>query len=117
MRRNIISIDERGCVSVPNGKIMMSDYEIAHLLGIMYPAVKGVIKRLLKSRALVDSHGAVVQGQTMVPEYYGLEVVIAAAFQVDGYRVDIFRKWVMKRLSSPATQPILIQIDNKQIFN
>jgi len=117
MKRNIISIDDRGSVSVPNGKIMMSDYEIAHLLGIIYPTVIGAIKRLLKSRACIDLHGAVVQGQAVIPEYYGLEVVIAVAFQIDGYRADILRKWVMKRLSTSAIRPILIRIDNKQISN
>lgn len=117
MTRNIISIDDRGYVSVPNGKIMMRDYEIAHLLEIMYPTVRGAIKRLLKSRAWVDSQGAVVQGRSIIPEYYGLEVVIAIAFQVDGYRATIFRKWVMGKISTPAVQPIFIQIDNNRINN
>jgi len=98
--RDIIKIDDNGAVVVPSGKVMMTDYEIVNLLGVMVPTVKGKIKTLLKSRQFRDCGrgGVVCSNGSIIPDYFGLEMVIAVAFQVDSYRADIFRKWVMHRL-------------------
>ena len=110
MKRDSITINERGVVNVP-AKVQMADFEIANLLGVMVPTVRGAIKRLLKSRMGVDCSGGIVSGSSIVSEYFGLEVVIAVAFQVDSYRADIFRRWVMRRLLQRDAQPIYIGLD------
>ncbi len=115
MKREKITISDSGTVCVPSGKIMMSEYEIAELLGVMVPTVRGKIQTLLKSRMCVESCGGIVRGNRIVPEYFGLEVVIAVAFQVDSYKTDILRKYILGKLSASTQLPIYISMndDNK----
>ncbi|MFR9547119.1 MAG: hypothetical protein SNJ29_16315 [Rikenellaceae bacterium] len=113
MKRGIVTISESGAVCVP-ANVQMSDFEIAQLLGIMVPTVRGAIKRLLSSRPLVDCSGGVVRGNRIVPEYFGLEVVIAIAMQVESYEADIFRRWLLRRVAQSAIQqPIYIQMNRQ----
>ncbi|MFI3293842.1 MAG: hypothetical protein SNI70_10045 [Rikenellaceae bacterium] len=102
MKRGIVRISEGGAVCVP-ANVQMSEFEIAQLLGIMAPTVRGAIKRLLNGRPMVDCSGGVVRGNRIVPEYFGLEVVIAIAFQVDSYEADIFRKWAIRGVTNCDT--------------
>ncbi|MFI3294099.1 MAG: hypothetical protein SNI70_11365 [Rikenellaceae bacterium] len=113
MKREIITISENGIVNVPSGKVMMSEYEIAELLGVMVPTVRGKIQTLLKSRMYVESCGGIVRGNRIVPEYFGLEVVIAVAFQVDSYEADRFRKFILGKLSASTQLPIYISMNDE----
>ncbi len=118
MKRNIITISEGGAVNVPSGKIMMTDFEIAQLLGVMVPTVKGKIKTLLKSRMVLDASGGEVYGNRIIPTHFGLEVVIAIAMQVESYEADIFRKWLLRKATRPMHVPIYVQCDNdKRVIN
>ncbi|MFR9547126.1 MAG: hypothetical protein SNJ29_16350 [Rikenellaceae bacterium] len=113
MKRGIITISEGGAVNVPTN-VEMTDFEIARLLGVMVPTVRGVIKRLLNGRPLIGCSGGVVRGNRVVPEYFGLEVVIAIAMQVESYEADIFRRWLLRRVTrSFNQQPIYIQMNRK----
>ncbi|MFR9543234.1 MAG: hypothetical protein SNG27_07595 [Rikenellaceae bacterium] len=118
MRRNIITISEGGVVTIPSGVIRMSANEIALLFEVMLPTVRGKIKSLLKTRAVLncDMNGGIVMGNRVVPEYYGLEVVIAVAFQLDGYKAEIFRRWMLRRVVQPNNShyPIYINIEDIQ---
>ena len=111
--RNRITI-EGGAVYVPNN-IQMTDFEIAHLLGVTYSMVRGKIKALLKSRHFRDCSdgGTVRKNGTIVPDYFGLEMVVAIAMQVESYEAEIFRKWALRRLTQQP-QPIYINIENMQ---
>ncbi len=111
MKRGIITISEGGAVSVPTN-VMMRDFEIARLLGVMIPTVRGAIKRLLKTRMGVECSGGIVSGRSLIPEYYSLEMIIAIAFQVDSYEADIFRRWVMRRLTQSDAPPIYISMED-----
>ena len=117
----IITIDDSGVVAVPSGSIMMTAYEIADLLGVMVPTVKGRIKTLLKSRQFRDcgGGGVVCMNGSVTPDYHGLEMVIAVAFQVDSYRADIFRRWIMRRLLQRDAQPIYIGLNGmrRDVYN
>ncbi len=110
--REIITIDDCGVVAVQSGNIMMTAYEIADLLGVMVPTVKGRIKTLLKSRQFRDCGvgGVVCSNGSVTPDYHGLEMVIAVTCQVDSYRADIFRRWIMRRLLQRDTQPIYVSL-------
>ncbi|MFR9592860.1 MAG: hypothetical protein SNG27_10805, partial [Rikenellaceae bacterium] len=92
----------------------MTDFEIAQVLGIMVPTVRGAIKRLLNGRQIVDCSGGIVRGNLVVPEYFGLEVVIAIAMQVESYEADIFRRWLLRRVTRPMHVPIYVQCDNSK---
>ncbi len=107
MKRNIITISECGVVNVPTN-VQMTDFEIAQLLGVMVPIVRGAIKRLLNGRPLIDCSGGVVRGNRVVPEYFGLEVVIAIAMQVESYEADIFRRWIISRMAQRSQVSIYI---------
>ncbi len=116
MKREIITISENGAVNVPKN-VQMSEFEIARLLGVMVPTVRGVIKRLLNSRQVVDCSGGIVRGNRIVPEYFGLEVVIAIAMQVDSYKANIFRKYIIQRITRCNASPTYITLPNNQICN
>ncbi len=114
-----IEILDRGQVVVP-ATVAMTDYEIAQLLGVTLSFVRGAIKRLLKSRTGVECSGGVVLGRSLIPEYFGLEVVIAIAFQVDSYEANLFRKWMMTRVTKCDLKdevPIIVTLPNNQIYN
>ena len=107
----IIKITDSGQVLIP-ATIEMRDFEIAELLGAMVPTVRGAIQRLLKSRMVIDCGGGIVSGSSIVPEYFGMEVVIAVAFQVESYQADTFRKWIMRKSTQVNAQPIYIGIND-----
>ncbi|MFI3290016.1 MAG: hypothetical protein R3Y66_07775 [Rikenellaceae bacterium] len=116
MKREKISISDSGVVSVPTestAPILMTDFEIAQLLGVMLPTVRGCIKRLLKSRMILDCSGGEVSGNRIIQTHFGLDVIIAIAFQVESYQADIFRKYIMNRMTQPTAPTILMRIDEQ----
>lgn len=108
MKNRVIEIDDNGMVRVPS-HVSMTDFEIAQLLGLMLPTVRGCIKRLLKSRVIVDCSGGEVHGNKIIPTHFGLDVIIAIAFQVESYQADLFRKWVIRRMAQRSQMPIYIE--------
>ncbi|MFR9626631.1 MAG: hypothetical protein SNJ31_02620 [Rikenellaceae bacterium] len=118
MKNRVVTINENGVVSVPS-HVSMMDFEIAQLFGVMLPTVRGCIKRLLKSRMIVDCSGGEVSGNKIIPTHFGLDVIIAIAFQVESYQANIFRKWVMTNITNIRTSPpIFISLPNdNQIYN
>ena len=103
-------------VHIPT-KVEMRDFEIAELLGIMLPTVKGKIKTQFKSRPTISCSGGIVVGNSIVPEYFGLDMIIAIAFQVDSYKAEILRGYMLSKLTTPSRQPIYVQIGGEQILN
>ena len=49
---------------------------------------------------------------SITPDYFGLEMVIAVAFQCDSYQAGIFRKWIMRRLLQGDTKPMYLLCSN-----
>ena len=115
-RKNIITIANNGEVSIPT-TVTMRDFEIAELLGVMLPTVKGKIKTLLKVRPTMCCSGGIVMGNSIIPEYFGLDMINAIAFQVDSYQAEILRDYILSRLTTPSRQPIYVQIGGEQILN
>ena len=113
MENTIITISENSAVVVPH-KVMMKDFEIANLLGITYPAVRGKIKVLLKSGRYEDFGGGEFVGNTLISDYWGLDMVIAIAFAVNTYQADIFKKYVMRKIMKGDNLPIFISMGNVQ---
>ena len=113
MTNRIITISDSGVVTIPS-RVSMRDFEIAQLLGVIVPTVKAKIKSLLKSRMILDCSGGEVSDNTIIPEYFGLEVVTAIAFQLDSYEANVFRLHILSRVTAPTTPPIYISCnDNK----
>ncbi len=122
MKRCKITISDSGAVNIPQGLVRMTDFEIAQLFEVMIPTVRGKIKTLLKMRHNLDCDrdGGIVSGNRILPEYFGLEVVVAIAMQLNSTKADIFRKYILNKLCRGNSQPIYIQLHNEhnhKVFN
>ena len=115
---NKIVIDDNGMVHIPP-TVSMRDFEIAELFDIMIPTVKVKIKTLLKSRFISNYSSGIVMESSIIPEYFGLEVVISIAFQTQSIQAETFRKYVINQITKSDTQfqPMFIQLSNSNIFN
>lgn len=98
--KQIITISDNGKVEVPT-RVAMRDFEIAELFGVRYSTVRAIIKRLLKVRHFSGCGGVgeVQRGGFMIPEYFGLEMIIAIAFQIDSYESEIFCRYILKKVT------------------
>ncbi len=122
MKRYKITISDSGAVNIPQGLVRMRDFEIAQLFEVMTPTVRGKIKTLLKMRHNLDCDrdGGIVSGNRILPEYFGLDVVVAIAMQLDSAKADIFRRYMLDKLCRGNSQAIYIQLHNEhnhKIFN
>ncbi|MDY9917468.1 MULTISPECIES: hypothetical protein [Proteiniphilum] len=110
----IITITDNGTVIVP-GETKMSISEIADLFGIYYLTAKRHIRAIEKAGIARgdDSKGGSVEGLNVYPDYYGLEMVIAIAFRVRSANADIFRKWLVHRITRHGlSQTIFLSLQN-----
>ncbi len=118
MKREIITIADNGKVSVP-ANVQMRDFEIADLFGIILPTVKVKIKQVLKDgvcRGDITNAGTVV-GNSIIPDFYGIDMVVALAFRVQSPQAKMFRKWVLERMVSTNTtiqSPVIISISDNR---
>lgn len=111
MQNNIITISDGGKVNIP-ASVSMREFEIANLLGVTYQSVKAAIKRLLKSRYFYCSGGEISDCR-VIPDCFGLDTVIAIAFQVESYEANLFRAHILGRATAQNTIPICISKNDK----
>lgn len=120
MKQREIIISENGKVSVPD-KVMLRDFEIAELFGVFIPTVKGKIKQILKEGIYQGdfSNGGFVSGDTIIPEYYGLDMITALAFRIHSYKANVFREWVLQRMIAvqKALPPLYIRLPHGAMLN
>ena len=100
----------------------MTAFEIASLFEVYTQTVNVNIKAILKSDIVkVDISGPVtVVGNTLMPDFYGLEMITALAFRIKSHKTEIFREWLMRKaVTSTAGQRILknIRWDDKVLLN
>lgn len=116
MKREIITINGDGSVSVPD-KVMMQDFEITELFRVMIPAVRANIRTILKTGIVTSdfTNGATLVGNNILPDYYGLDMIMALAFRIHSPQAGIFRRWILEKATGVERgiirQPILISID------
>ncbi len=113
-RRDIITISDSGQVQIP-ATVAMRDFEIAQLFGVLIPTIKGRLKSLLKVRHFRDCSGGVVSGNRIIPECFGLDMIVTIAFQVDSHKADIFRRHILKQATNPTLQTIFMGVDRGYI--
>jgi len=122
MKRKIIRI-ENGIVSVPqSGEVKMTASEIASLFDVYVREIYSLAKAIMKSGVIhVDvSVPLIVVGNSVIPDVYGLEMIIALAFRIQSYNAKVFRKWLIRRMiANTAGQQILMNIlwNNKALLN
>ncbi|MFV0289288.1 MAG: hypothetical protein ACK5IJ_00090 [Mangrovibacterium sp.] len=120
MKREIITISEDGVITIPSATtapILMRDFEIAELFGVYSPTIKAAIKAVLKSGAVAPdyTHGGVVIGKSLLPDYFGLDMITAIAFRIHSPEAQVFRELILSRLSAvskPISRPVFIQINS-----
>lgn len=112
MKRDMVTISDNGTVRVP-ANVQMRDFEIAELFGVMIPTVKGKIRQILNEGVCVGdfSTGGIVVGNTVLPEYHGLDMVVAMAFRIQSYKAELFRQWIIRKMMQSNTSSIYIGIN------
>ncbi len=100
MKREIITINENGSVSVPD-KVMMQDFEIAGLFGVKIPAVRADIRTILKTGIVTGdfTNGATLVGNNILPDYYGMDMIMALTFRIHSHNAGILRKWILRKVT------------------
>lgn len=112
----IVTINGDGSVSVPD-KVMMQDFEIAGLFGVMILTVRANIRTILKTGIVTGdlTNGATLVGNNILPDYYGLDMIMALAFRIHSPQAGILRRWILGKATGVERdiirQPIFISID------
>ncbi|MDR2954841.1 MAG: hypothetical protein LBV43_07160 [Prevotella sp.] len=104
--RNTVTISDSGVVSVPD-RVRMTISEIADLFDIYYQTAKRHIRAIEKSGVAGgdNSMSCTVEGMTIYPDYYGLEMIIVVAFRVQSHNAKIFREWIVNKVIAVANAP------------
>jgi len=122
MKRKIIRI-ENDIVSVPKSvEIKMTASEIAFLFDVYIREIYNHAKAIMKSGIIqVDvSVPLIVIGNTVLPDVYGLEMIVAFAFRIHSQNAEVFRNWIIKKMiSNTSGQQILMSIwwNDKALLN
>lgn len=108
MKNKIITIENK-MVHIPN-EIKMSISEIANLFGIYYQMAKKAIRDIEKSGVAGGDYSGscTCEGSKIYPNYYGLEMVIAIAFQVQSANAELLRRWIYRRATRTEIPKILM---------
>lgn len=99
--RQIITMDEYGNVTIPNGEIWMGEYEIANLLGVFGHTVRTQVKEIYKSELLyphtAERNIKIAEGRWL--DAYSLKMVIVLAFRIKSQRAKKLREHVVAMLT------------------
>lgn len=125
MKREKITISESGTVILPSNPaetVWMRDFEIAELFGVMLPTIKSNIRAILKSGVIKDDlqHGGVVYRNHILPDYFGLDMIIAIAFRINSMNAKLYREYILGKLNSVNTQntpSVFIRIGHGGVIN
>ena len=112
MKREKITISENRTIAIPDNPaetVWMRDFEIAELFGVMLPTIKSNIRTVLKSNVVAGdtTNGATLVGRNILPDYFGLDMVVAIAFRVNSMNAQLFRDFVTQKMTSTKTQSII----------
>ena len=115
MKRDMVTISDNGTVIVP-ANVLMRDFEVAELFGVMIPTIRSNIRAILKTGvATADlTGGATLVGCNILPDYHGLDMVVAVAFRIQSYKAELFRQRIMRKMIQSNTPPIYIGIKKKK---
>lgn len=114
MKRELITIDERGGLNIPtdSNAIWMIETELAELFGTMVPTIKAAIQAIYKSSIVQESETKrcirLLNGNGA--DAYNLEMIVALVFRLNSRQAAIIRKWLLRKatIRNPLTIPIII---------
>lgn len=102
MKKAIITI-ENGMVSVPqSGDVRMTSFEIAALFEVYVRTITAHTKAILKSGIVkADIFSPVtIAGNILMPDVYGLDMIVALSFRIESRNAEVFRKWLMRKVTA-----------------
>ncbi len=105
MKTEQIIIDESGVTITPKaGEIWMTQSEIARTFGVFVPAVGANVRSILKNRFMREE---TVVRRTRHRDgsettCYNLEMINALAHRFDSWQADVYRRWIVRQIVSPA---------------
>jgi hypothetical protein len=91
---NLIEFGERE-------NIRYRSWELAQLFGVYESAVIANVKAIIKTGFILPCADCAVRqvGNTLLPEEYKLELIVALAFRLNSAASLRFRKWIIERIS------------------
>lgn len=118
MKRGIIYNNGHSII-IPNDEIWMTSWEIADLFYVTPLSINHAIKRILKKEVLAASqvHRYICLENGNHADVYNLEIIIALSFHFDTGHSILFRRWLIRKVSTPHhTQiPIFIHLPGKEV--
>lgn len=103
--------------------IRLPSWQLAQLFGVYESAVRANIKSIVKSNIVKpDYHSTLVQTEgILLPEVYGLDMIIALAFRLESANADKFREWILRKLEKSSNifdnMIIIFPLNNPMILN
>lgn len=116
----IITIDEYGVLTIPSNPtetVWMNDCELVELFGVTFPTLRTHINSILKSGVVCADfrYGATQYGNQLLPDCYGLEMIMALAFRIQSPQAELFRRWILEKVTkterSVVNQQVFISVD------
>ncbi len=106
-----IVINDRGEVTIPRS-VKMKEHEVAELLGIYPRSLRANVKALIRAGLCQEVHfkGGVMEGDLIIPAYYGLKFIIAIAFRINTPKANVLQNYILSR-SSAKDKSIYIQLN------
>lgn len=100
MERAIITMNEHGIVSVPNGKIWMNKIELADLFGVITPTVRAAIQTIYKSGVLkeYEAQKYIRLENGYFADVHNFPMVVALAFRINSYGAEQVRNTLLERM-------------------
>lgn len=117
MERTIITINESGCVNIPDGNIWMSFAELVVLFGVSAPTLKAAIRAIHRSGVITEytQHCEVIP-YTYWATLYNMYMIVALAFRIHSYGAEKIRDEVLKRICGRKEKVCyLFSLANSQI--
>ena len=111
MKREFITIDEKGNVHIPSTSVWMSACEIADLLGAFSGKVNAQIKTIFKERLLMGTEAMrTIQSEKGFIDLYSMEMITMLSFRIATPQAKTLLKWIIDRLSEKkvSTSPMII---------
>ena len=103
MERGIITISEKGVVTIPTAPVWMTQQEISDLFMVFCCDIRKAIRNIYKNHELVEETTMcyIRQEDGTRYEVYSLEMVIALALRLRSRECMAFRMFIMERLYAP----------------
>lgn len=100
MERGIITMNEHGIVSIPNGEIWMSEMELADLFGVITPTVHAAIRAICKSGVLkeYEAQNYIRLENGYFADVYNFPMIVALAFRINSYGAEQVRNILLERM-------------------